>query len=124
MRQFTTALGLVRKVPPEAMLERTAPKALHNLPAERRGAVIEAVHWSYGAAFGVVFGVLPRVVRERRWAGPVYGVLIWAGFEALIAPALGLPRHRRTVMESMALLGDHVLYGVVVGAAPRPHQDH
>jgi hypothetical protein len=61
-------------------------------------------------------------VRRRRWAGPVYGVLAWAAFEVAIAPALGLPR-RHGKAERLALLADHVLYGMVVAASPWPHED-
>ncbi|AQZ68119.1 unnamed protein product [[Actinomadura] parvosata subsp. kistnae] len=119
LRQLTTALGMVPSTPPESVLKRTAPKAFHSVPDERRPAVVEAVHWTYGAVGGAFFGLLPKAVRRRRWAGPVYGVLAWAAFETAIAPALGLTR-RHGRAERVALLADHVLYGIVVGAAPRP----
>ncbi|MFB4268987.1 hypothetical protein [Nonomuraea sp. GTA35] len=122
LRQLTTALGMVPSTPPESVIERTAPTAFHNVPAERRPAVVEAVHWLYGAGGGAFFGCLPRAVRRRRWAGPVYGVLAWAAFEVAIAPALGLPR-RHGKAERLALLADHVLYGMVVAASPWPHED-
>ncbi|MBF8187590.1 hypothetical protein ITP53_17985 [Nonomuraea sp. K274] len=123
LRQMTTALGLVASTPPESVIERTAPGAFHRIPAERRAAVVEAVHCLYGTAGGAFFGVLPRAVRGRPWAGPVYGVLFWAGFELAIAPALGLPRQPNTAKERLALLADHLLYGAVVAASPWPHHD-
>ncbi|WP_187414734.1 hypothetical protein [Nonomuraea sp. PA05] len=122
LRQLTTALGLVPYTPPESVIEKTAPAAFHAIPAERRPAVVEIVHWLYGAGGGAVFGLLPEPVRRRRWAGPVYGVLAWAAFEVAIAPALGLPR-KHGAGERVALLTDHVLYGVVVAASPWPHKD-
>nr|SBO90811.1 PREDICTED: hypothetical protein [Nonomuraea gerenzanensis] len=122
LRRLTTSLGMVASTPPESVLERTAPRAFHNVPAERRPAVVELVHWTYGATGGAIFGMLPRAVRRRRWAGPVYGVLAWAAFEVAIAPALGL-RRRHGRGERLALLADHVLYGVVVAASPWPHKD-
>ncbi|WP_223166674.1 hypothetical protein [Nonomuraea sp. SYSU D8015] len=124
LRQLTTALGLVAQTPPEAVIKKTAPQAFRRVPVERRPAVVEAVHWLYGAGGGAFFGVLPRAVRERPWAGPVYGMLFWAAFEVAIAPALGLPRKPETGVERLALLADHVLYGAVVGASPWPHRDH
>lgn len=120
LRQLTVSLGMVERTPPESVLRRTAPRLFRDVPAERRPALVEAVHWLYGAAGGAAFGLLPRVIRERRWAGPVYGVLAWAAFETGIAPALGLPRSRDTAAERLALLADHLLYGAVVGASARP----
>ncbi|TDC94266.1 hypothetical protein E1292_40160 [Nonomuraea deserti] len=123
IRQFTTALGLVAKTPPESVIERTAPRMFHQIPVERRPALVEAVHWTYGAAGGAVFGLLPRAVRRRKWAGPVYGLLIWAAFETAIAPTLGLPRRKGTAVERVTLMADHLLYGTVVAASPWPHRD-
>lgn len=122
LRQFTTAVGLVRKVPPEAVLERAAPEVIRRVPAGRRPAMVELTHWSYGAFGGLVFGLLPWRVRRRPWVGPLYGLAFWAVFEAAIAPVLGMPRPHRA-RERVALLVDHLVYGTVVGASPWPHQD-
>lgn len=123
LRQLTTSAGLVAKVPPESVLERVVPRAVRRVPRHQRPAVVELVHWSYGAFGGMLFGLLPGAVRARPWAGPIYGAAFWAVFEAAIAPALGLPRHSRTAAERLSLLADHVMYGIVVGASPWPHQD-
>ncbi|GAA3549522.1 hypothetical protein GCM10022419_032340 [Nonomuraea rosea] len=123
LRQFTTAMGLVKKVPPEAVLERAAPRMIRRMPAGRRPAMVELVHWGYGTFGGLLFGLLPSGVRRRPWAGPAYGLAFWAVFETTIAPALGLPRRSPTTAERLALLTDHLLYGTVVGASPWPHQD-
>jgi hypothetical protein len=93
------------------------------VPVHRRPAVVELIHWSYGTAGGVVFGALPRRLRRQPWAGPAYGILFWALFEAGIAPALGLAERRRQIVERLALLTDHILYGTVVAAAPWLHGD-
>ncbi|MEV4169277.1 hypothetical protein [Nonomuraea sp. NPDC049709] len=122
LRQLTTALGLVPTTPPESVIERTAPTAFHRIPVDRRPAVVEMVHWLYGAGGGAVFALLPRAARRQPWAGPAYGVLVWAAFEMAIAPALGLHRRHGTA-ERLALLADHVLYGAVVAASPWPHED-
>ncbi|WP_285777035.1 hypothetical protein [Microtetraspora sp. NBRC 13810] len=123
MRQAATSLGLVHTVPPEAVLERTVPGLFRLVPQERHQAMIEFVHWAYGAGGGAFFGLLPRAVRERPWAGPAYGVAIWGVFEAGIAPLLGVPRRRGTAVERCVLLADHLLYGIVVAASPWPHRD-
>src|SRR5690606_32142580 len=85
------------------------------LPVARRPALVELAHWAYGAAGGAGFGALPASWRGRAWAGPAYGLLVWAMFEAGIAPVLGISRRpSHTRVEATVLLVDHLLYGVVV----------
>ena len=123
LRQATTALGMVGKTPPESVLEKTAPGLFHRVPRERRPALVEAVHWSYGAAGGVLFGALPRSIRRQPWIGPAYGLVFWAGFHAVLAPALGIHGAHSGAGPRLAQLADHLLYGAVVGASPWPLND-
>ncbi|MGV9384614.1 hypothetical protein ACWDRB_52975 [Nonomuraea sp. NPDC003707] len=58
LRQFTTAIGLVAKVPPEAVLERTVPRLFHRVHHRRRPAMVELAHWGYGTAGGALYGVV------------------------------------------------------------------
>jgi hypothetical protein len=122
-RQITKPLGLIEATPPEAVLRGMAPGLLRRVPPERRPALLELVHCGYGTAGGIVFGTLPCGLRRRPWAGPVYGLLIWAVFEAVIAPALGPRQPRRGMSGRLTLVTDHVLYGSVVAAAPWLHRD-
>ncbi|MDF5757170.1 hypothetical protein [Spongiactinospora sp. TRM90649] len=123
LRQTTTSLGLIERTPPEAFLERAAPGLLHGVPRERRPAIVELVHWTYGAVGGAAFGLLPGRIRRHPWTGPVWGILFWGAFQTAIAPVLGLPRRSRgRPVEDLALLADHLLYGVVVAASPWPHR--
>jgi hypothetical protein len=115
MRALTVSLGLVSQPPPQAILKQRARGVLRLVPRRRRRAAIELAHWSYGAAGGATFGLLPDGVRRRRWAGPVYGLAVWMGFEAGIAPALGLRQAKRPrPVERVALAADHLLYGLVL----------
>jgi hypothetical protein len=82
---LTTAVGLVARTPPEAILQQRAPRLLAQLPDGRRQAAMRALHSTYGAAGGAAFGLLPRAVRRPAWVGPTYGILVWALFEAGIA---------------------------------------
>jgi hypothetical protein len=124
LRNLTTSTGLVAQTPPEALFEQRAPRLLAQIPADRRRAAVETVHWAYGAVGGVVVGLLPRSVRRHAWAGPAYGVLVWVVFEAGIAPALGLAQAKQTrVVERIAFLADHLLYGAIAAASPWPHRD-
>lgn len=115
MRQVTGNLGLVDTAPPEAMVGEAAPDSLRRLKPETRTALTELAHWTYGAVGGLGFGLLPRRVRQQPWAGPLYGLGVWFAFEAGIAPALGLGAPHGKVVGRIAVMADHLLYGVVVG---------
>ena len=114
VRAVVKRLGLLRETPPEAITRQTPlPAWTETAPARAAG------HLGYGAAAGAVFSTLPREVRAQAWAGPAYGVVTWLFFEGVLAPLLGLRQAReRRLDERLALLADHVLYGVIV-ARPR-----
>jgi hypothetical protein len=115
MRSFTQSTGLVKQTPPQAIIKQRARGLLRRVPRGQRRAAVELAHWSYGAVGGVVFGALPDVVRRRAWSGPAYGLAVWLGFEAGIAPALGLKQSRRLrLVERATLAADHLLYGLVL----------
>ncbi|PZS09238.1 MAG: hypothetical protein DLM64_11045 [Solirubrobacterales bacterium] len=120
MRVLTTELGLVEQTPPQALGRQEAHgvRALlqRALPKRRRG-IIEVAHWAFGAGGGAAFGALPRAVRRSPWTGPLYGLVVWLGFELGIAPALGLTQAKRArPVDRAALAADHVLYGLVLSA--------
>jgi uncharacterized membrane protein YagU involved in acid resistance len=108
VRVFAVHAGLIREDPPSRMVRK------------RRGRrprwVVELVHWSMGGLFGIGYGLLPEGVRRRVWSGPLYGLLVWLGFDSLVAPALGLkerdwPKGR----ERAVFVADHLLFGFVLG---------
>jgi uncharacterized membrane protein YagU involved in acid resistance len=107
MRVFAQHLGLIRDDPPTRMVRKK--KGRHPR------WVVELVHWAMGGVFGIVFGLLPENVRRRAWSGPIYGLLVWMGFDSVVAPALGLkqrgwPKGR----ERAVFIADHLLYGFVL----------
>lgn len=115
MRALTVDLGIVEQTPPRAIVKQRARGLIRRVPRGRRAAAIEALHWGYGAAGGALFGALPDGLRRRAWAGPAYGLLVWVGFEAALAPLLGLKQATRLrVVERGALAVDHLLYGLVL----------
>jgi hypothetical protein len=123
MRAFTVDLGIVEQTPPNAIVKQKARGLIRRVPRGRRVAAVELAHWGYGAAGGAAFGMLPDRVRLAPWAGPAYGLLIWVGFEAGIAPALGLSQARKLrLVERLALAADHLLYGLVLGEIRRRPQ--
>jgi hypothetical protein len=117
MRVLTTELGLVEQTPPQAVGRQRARALLRRAPRKQRRGMIEAAHWAFGAGGGAAFGALPRELRSRRWAGPVYGLVVWLGFELGIAPVLGLSQAKRArPVDRLALAADHLLFGLVLSA--------
>jgi hypothetical protein len=115
MRELTVSLGLVDEPPPRAIARQKSKGIFHLVPKKRRHAAVELMHWGYGTAGGAVFGLLPDSVRRRRWVGPLYGLVLWFGFEAIQAPLLGLKQAKEPrPVERAALAADHVLYGFVL----------
>src|SRR3954453_7313318 len=90
MRALTFYLSLEGGTPPRAMMRQRAQGLLRKVPKKRRPAAVELFHWSVGAFAGAIYGLLPDAIRRRRWSGPAYGLAVWAGYEAGIAPMLGL----------------------------------
>jgi hypothetical protein len=123
MRVFTVDVGIVDQTPPEAILKQKARGVLTRVPKGRRAAAIELMHWTYGAAGGAAYGMLPDRVRLAPWAGPAYGLATWLAFEAGIAPVLGLKQaRRRRLAERLALAADHLLYGWILSELRRRPQ--
>ena len=121
MRSLTTRIGLVRRTPPYEIAEHGVPRILATVPRARRDEAIELAHWAYGAGAGAAFGALPPALRARTWAGPAYGIAIWAFFEVVVARALRLPRTReRRLGDRVGTAADHLLYGAVLVGWPRP----
>jgi hypothetical protein len=125
MRMFTVSLGIVEQAPPQAIFKQKARGLMAIAPRKKRRAVMELAHWSYGAAGGAVFGLLPDEVRRRPYAGPIYGLAIWLGFEAGIAPMLGLSQAKKPrPVDRLGLAADHVLYGLVLNQGRKRPQEH
>ena len=121
MRAFTVNAGLVGQPPPQAIVRQRIPGMRRSLGGRPRRRVLEEVfHWTYGAAGGAAFAVLPRQLRAHRWAGPAYGLAIWLSFEAGIAPLLRLKQAGESrPAERAALAVDHLLYGLILSEGRR-----
>jgi hypothetical protein len=123
MRAFTVDLGIVEETPPQAVLKQKARGLIRQVPKKRRRAAIELAHWGYGAGGGALFALLPEGLRRQPWAGPVYGLGVWLGFEVGVAPVLGLSQAKKLrAAERLALAGDHLLYGLVLSEIRRRPQ--
>jgi hypothetical protein len=115
MRAFTVDVGLVDQTPPQTIAKQRAKGLLRRVPRGRRRAAIELAHWTYGAAGGAAYAMLPEGIRRQPWSGPAYGLLVWVGFEVGLAPLLGLKQAKKQrPLERAALAADHLLYGLVL----------
>jgi hypothetical protein len=123
VRMFASHAGLIREDPPSRLARKRARGVLRKIPRRRRRTVVELVHWAMGATFGAAFGLLPERIRLKAWSGPLYGLLMWMGFDTLVAPVLGLTeRNWPKGRERAVFIADHVLYGLVLSelrARPR-----
>ncbi len=125
MRTWSVDVGLLDRTPPQAIADKRRMQGwLRHVPRRRRRAVVEALHWGYGAGGGAAFGLLPEAVRRAPWSGPVFGVALWLSFEFVLAPALRLPEagDLRPV-ERAVLAADHALYGLVLNEGHRRPQE-
>jgi uncharacterized membrane protein YagU involved in acid resistance len=123
MRSLAEHAGVIREDPPARLARKQAKGLLKSVPRQRRGAVVELIHWATGATFGAVFGLLPASIRTKAWSGPAYGFLVWFGFDTAVAPALGLKERRWPHgKERTVFIIDHLLFGLVLSelrARPR-----
>jgi hypothetical protein len=76
-----------------------------------------AMHWSYGTAWGAVYGVVQGTVRTRALLlGPAFGLGVWAAsYAALVPMGIYRPPWRYAPNELAADLSYHLVYGT--GAA-------
>ena len=124
MRMLTVSLGIVEQTPPQAIFKQKARGLMAIAPRKKRRAAMELAHWTYGAACGAAFGLLPDEVRRQPYAGPAYGLAIWLGFELCVAPMLGLSQAKKPrPVDRLGLAADHLLYGLVLNEGRRRPQE-
>lgn len=126
MRRMTTGLGLLQTPPPEQVAREGVPHLFGRVPPEFRDEAIELLHWGVGGAGGALYGLLPDAARRRRLVGVAYGLAIWVGFEAAVAPLLGIdtPRRRWGISDRLAIAADHVLYGLILSGGTEHGGNH
>lgn len=120
MRSLTVNLGLVEEPPPRAIMRQKSSVKFWVAPKRARRVGQELFHSAYGAVGGAAFALLPEGVRLRPWAGPLYGLGVWLGFELGLAPLLGLSQSKKPrPADRVGLAADHLLYGFVLSETRR-----
>jgi uncharacterized membrane protein YagU involved in acid resistance len=86
------------------------------VPSGTRPGVVDLLHLSYGGVGGAAYTLIPPRWRRHRAAGPLFGLALWLGYNAVLLPLLRLhPDRSRRPHEVAVLAADHLLYGIVVG---------
>jgi hypothetical protein len=97
------------------VIQRTVHR---DLAPQRARLVNNAVHWSTGAGWGAVFGVVEGAMPHRRaWHGMAFGAAVWLQSYAVLAAAgLYKPIWRYDVETLEKDLSAHLVYGVTTAA--------
>jgi hypothetical protein len=120
MRQFAADLGLIEKTPPQELADKPARGIMEKVPPDKRQAAVLGIHMAVGAAGGVLYGALPDPVRQKAWSGPLWGLAIWAVYDAGVAPMLNLKHaYDFPASERATTIADHLLYGYVLSQTQR-----
>lgn len=82
-------------------------------------AVGEVVHFTYGSAWGALYGLLQG--SYRRAPGPfglLFGVVVWLAGPATLVPAMRLwpPPHKEPPLRLAMMIAGHLIYGAAVAA--------
>lgn len=101
--------------PTEEVAERLAEGvAQQPIDQETKAQAGHVVHWSYGSAWGVAFGVLQSSLRlPHLLAGLLFGAAVGTVADTLL-PRLGLqtPPSQRPAPLTVAYMGYHLVYGL------------
>ena len=88
--------------------------------AERIPLLTNAMHWGYGTTWGAAYALLAREAEEEPWAGPAFGLLVWAMSYVQLVP-LGIyePPWTYEPLELADDVGYHLTYGTATALAHR-----
>lgn len=86
----------------------------HPVPKENRKLSGNLVHYGFGAAMGMIYGLL----NDRRRAGQLfsgtgYGTLVWILADNLLVPLMGLSKWpgKQPLKDHVSALSSHLVYG-------------
>ena len=106
--------------PQEPATEKLARKVLEPLgvqvQGERKQSLGNAVHWTYGLAWGALYGVLHRrLPRLGRSLGLGFGLGLFLFGDEVMVPALRLapPPHKVPLPVHLGAMAAHLAYGAI-----------
>jgi hypothetical protein len=110
-----------RRPPPEVVAEGPTNAAVEAgvLPSQLWRPAMLAEHIGYGAAGGICFSIVSRIVRPAPIAGLVTGLVIWkASYDGWI-PALRVmpPPEEDEAGRQITMVVAHIAYGLSLAAA-------
>lgn len=105
--------------PTEEVAERLVEDvAEQDLPDDAKGTAGQAVHWTYGAAWGAVFGIVQASLRlPHLLHGVLFGLLVGTVADTVM-PRFGLqvPPKRNPMELNVFHMAAHVVFGLVTAA--------
>ncbi|GAG11200.1 unnamed protein product [marine sediment metagenome] len=102
--------------------ELVVKDVLHRDPPPQRARLVNnTVHWTTGAGWGVLLGVLQAVInRQRIWHGIPFGAAVWLQSYAVLAPVkLYKPIWEYDAKTLGKDLSAHLVYGLSTAAVLR-----
>jgi hypothetical protein len=89
-------------------------------PAEQIPLLTNAMHWLYGTGWGVGYALLAADADEEAWAGPAFGLLVWAlSYVQLVPLGIYEPPWEYEPSELADDVGYHLTYGTATALAHR-----
>ena len=98
--------------PPLVLAERVAG---HPISKDQQGPVIQAIHFTFGAATGAVYGAAAEVAPVVTIGyGIVFGLVLQLFTHESLVPAMGLdvPAPQQPLREHLSEFFSHALYGL------------
>jgi hypothetical protein len=89
-------------------------------PAARIPLLTNAMHWLYGTGWGAGYALLAADADEEPWAGPAFGLLVWAlSYVQLVPLGIYEPPWEYEPAELVDDVGYHLTYGTATALAHR-----
>jgi uncharacterized membrane protein YagU involved in acid resistance len=118
------ALALAQSPGPEGLAEQFAFKVAAGIFGQDIGPRVRLagrlVHLAYGAAWGMLYGLLQATYRRPPAAsGATYGLVVWLVGPVFLVPAMRLmgKPSEEPAARSVALIAGHLVYGVALATA-------
>ncbi len=105
--------------PPVALVERVAGRPLN---ASEREASLHAIHWTFGAVAGAVYGALVEMrPQAKAWGGVAFGLTVNKLTHRSLLPKMGIedPVPQQTMQKRQSEWVTHAVYGVVTEVVRR-----